>query len=159
MYIHADSSGDHYCRTARIGPKYPFMRVAQSPQVVKYTHLQITLILAGNSSEFQLNLSFRMFSNRMCDIKVASGFSWHDIQDIALYFFVIAHYDKGCAANSVELYRKRDIHLSLLWTPKRSLFWRSTLICKQIWFCERLNWNPAESLVYDVSRKTKFGCK
>ncbi|KAG5454098.1 hypothetical protein CSKR_110506 [Clonorchis sinensis] len=28
---------------------------------------------------------------------------------------------------------------------------RSTLICKQSWFCERLIWNPAESLVCDVS--------
>ncbi|KAG5442525.1 hypothetical protein CSKR_113378 [Clonorchis sinensis] len=30
---------------------------------------------------------------------------------------------------------------------------RNTLICKQIWFCERLTWNPAESLVCDVSRQ------
>ncbi|KER24210.1 hypothetical protein T265_08057 [Opisthorchis viverrini] len=28
-----------------------------------------------------------------------------------------------------------------------------TLIRKQIWFCERLTWNPAESLVYDVYRQ------
>ncbi|KAG5454867.1 hypothetical protein CSKR_100396 [Clonorchis sinensis] len=31
--------------------------------------------------------------------------------------------------------------------------YRNTLICKQIWFCERLIWNPAESLVCDVSRR------
>ncbi|KER23883.1 hypothetical protein T265_14541, partial [Opisthorchis viverrini] len=30
---------------------------------------------------------------------------------------------------------------------------RSTLVCKQIWFCERLSWKPAESLVCDVSRQ------
>ncbi|KAG5453637.1 hypothetical protein CSKR_111579 [Clonorchis sinensis] len=30
---------------------------------------------------------------------------------------------------------------------------RSTLICKQILFCERLTWNPAECLVCDVSRQ------
>ncbi|KAG5453209.1 hypothetical protein CSKR_110728 [Clonorchis sinensis] len=29
----------------------------------------------------------------------------------------------------------------------------TTLICKQICFCERLTWNPAESLVCDVSRQ------
>ncbi|KAG5448992.1 hypothetical protein CSKR_100356 [Clonorchis sinensis] len=29
---------------------------------------------------------------------------------------------------------------------------RNTLICKQIWFRERLTWNPAESLACDVSR-------
>ncbi|KAG5454716.1 hypothetical protein CSKR_104911 [Clonorchis sinensis] len=27
--------------------------------------------------------------------------------------------------------------------------------CKQIWFCERLTWNQAESLVCDVSRQWK----
>ncbi|KAG5452109.1 hypothetical protein CSKR_107913 [Clonorchis sinensis] len=31
--------------------------------------------------------------------------------------------------------------------------YRNTLICKQIWFCERLSRNPAESLVFDVSRQ------
>ncbi|KAG5449306.1 hypothetical protein CSKR_100608 [Clonorchis sinensis] len=30
---------------------------------------------------------------------------------------------------------------------------QNTLICKQIWLCERLTWNPAESLVCDVSRQ------
>ncbi|KER27154.1 hypothetical protein T265_05765 [Opisthorchis viverrini] len=30
---------------------------------------------------------------------------------------------------------------------------RNTLICKLIWFCERFTWNPAESLVCDVSRQ------
>ncbi|KAG5443473.1 hypothetical protein CSKR_101031 [Clonorchis sinensis] len=29
----------------------------------------------------------------------------------------------------------------------------NTLICKSIWFCERLTWNPAESPVFDVSRQ------
>ncbi|KER30001.1 hypothetical protein T265_03482 [Opisthorchis viverrini] len=29
----------------------------------------------------------------------------------------------------------------------------NTLICKQIWSCERLTWNPAESLVCDVLRQ------
>ncbi|KAG5445197.1 hypothetical protein CSKR_103373, partial [Clonorchis sinensis] len=33
------------------------------------------------------------------------------------------------------------------------LFSRNTLICKSIWFCERLTRNPAESLVSDVSRQ------
>ncbi|KAG5447311.1 hypothetical protein CSKR_110158 [Clonorchis sinensis] len=32
-------------------------------------------------------------------------------------------------------------------------FSRNTLICKSIWFCERLTWNPAESPVFDVSRQ------
>ncbi|KAG5454512.1 hypothetical protein CSKR_111523 [Clonorchis sinensis] len=31
--------------------------------------------------------------------------------------------------------------------------YENTITCKQIWFCERLNWNPAESLVCDVSRQ------
>ncbi|KAG5453524.1 hypothetical protein CSKR_102987 [Clonorchis sinensis] len=30
---------------------------------------------------------------------------------------------------------------------------RNTLICKQIWFCERLTWDPTEPLVCDVSRQ------
>ncbi|KAG5445461.1 hypothetical protein CSKR_103727 [Clonorchis sinensis] len=30
---------------------------------------------------------------------------------------------------------------------------RNTLICKSIWFCERLTWNPAESLACDVLRQ------
>ncbi|KAG5454737.1 hypothetical protein CSKR_114342 [Clonorchis sinensis] len=30
---------------------------------------------------------------------------------------------------------------------------RNTLICEQICFCERLAWNPAESLVCDVFRQ------
>ncbi|KAG5454955.1 hypothetical protein CSKR_105891 [Clonorchis sinensis] len=30
---------------------------------------------------------------------------------------------------------------------------RNTLICKQIWFFERLTWNPAESSVLNVSRQ------
>ncbi|KAG5443726.1 hypothetical protein CSKR_112395 [Clonorchis sinensis] len=38
--------------------------------------------------------------------------------------------------------RRRDEHISI-----------NTLICKLIWFCERLTWNPAESLVCDVSRQ------
>ncbi|KAG5449686.1 Actin-1 [Clonorchis sinensis] len=29
----------------------------------------------------------------------------------------------------------------------------NALICKSVWFCERLTWNPAESLVGDVSRQ------
>ncbi|KER23219.1 hypothetical protein T265_08867 [Opisthorchis viverrini] len=32
-------------------------------------------------------------------------------------------------------------------------FHRNTLICKQIYFCERLTWNPAEFLVCDVFRQ------
>ncbi|KAG5442665.1 hypothetical protein CSKR_111907, partial [Clonorchis sinensis] len=30
---------------------------------------------------------------------------------------------------------------------------RNALICKSIWFCERLTWNPAESPVCDVFRQ------
>ncbi|KAG5442531.1 hypothetical protein CSKR_108726 [Clonorchis sinensis] len=26
---------------------------------------------------------------------------------------------------------------------------RNTVICKSVWFCERLTWNPAESPVFD----------
>ncbi|KAG5445693.1 hypothetical protein CSKR_111171 [Clonorchis sinensis] len=33
------------------------------------------------------------------------------------------------------------------------LFSRNTLICKSIWFCEKLTWNPAESPVFDVSKQ------
>ncbi|KER23570.1 hypothetical protein T265_08563 [Opisthorchis viverrini] len=36
---------------------------------------------------------------------------------------------------------------------RTALLNRNTLICKQIWFCRRLTWNPAKSLVYDVSRR------
>ncbi|KAG5446858.1 hypothetical protein CSKR_111874 [Clonorchis sinensis] len=30
--------------------------------------------------------------------------------------------------------------------------WINTPICKSIWFCERLIWNPAESLVWETSQ-------
>ncbi|KAG5450018.1 hypothetical protein CSKR_103251, partial [Clonorchis sinensis] len=40
----------------------------------------------------------------------------------------------------------------VLLEPKLDCFSRNTLICKSIWFCERLTWNPAESPVFDVSR-------
>ncbi|KAG5453958.1 hypothetical protein CSKR_110042 [Clonorchis sinensis] len=37
--------------------------------------------------------------------------------------------------------------------PNQAQFTRITLICKSIWFCEGLTWNPAESPVCDVSRQ------
>ncbi|KER27811.1 hypothetical protein T265_05230 [Opisthorchis viverrini] len=36
-------------------------------------------------------------------------------------------------------------------SARHKIWLRNTLIYKQIWFCERLTWNPAEFFVYDVS--------
>ncbi|KAG5445290.1 hypothetical protein CSKR_107347 [Clonorchis sinensis] len=47
-------------------------------------------------------------------------------------------WDSLCVRRAVKEYHKRE---------------RITLICKQIWSCERITWNPAESLVCDVSRQ------
>ncbi|KAG5447402.1 hypothetical protein CSKR_110947 [Clonorchis sinensis] len=33
------------------------------------------------------------------------------------------------------------------------IYQRNKSICKQIYFCGRPTWNPAESLVYDVSKQ------
>ncbi|KAG5441498.1 hypothetical protein CSKR_109790 [Clonorchis sinensis] len=41
----------------------------------------------------------------------------------------------------------------LLREPKSVICQQNTLIHKQIWFCERLTWNPAKSLVCDISRQ------
>ncbi|KAG5441312.1 hypothetical protein CSKR_113672 [Clonorchis sinensis] len=38
-------------------------------------------------------------------------------------------------------------------TKIRQVISRNTLIRKAIWFCERLTWNQAESLVCDVFRQ------
>ncbi|KER34010.1 hypothetical protein T265_12480, partial [Opisthorchis viverrini] len=43
---------------------------------------------------------------------------------------------------------RNDMRKKYLYTRQRK-----TLICKQIWFCERLTWNSADYLVCDVSRQ------
>ncbi|KAG5444300.1 hypothetical protein CSKR_105015, partial [Clonorchis sinensis] len=55
--------------------------------------------------------------------------------------------------------KKNVTNEKFIWIPDESpvknkmIFSRITLICKSVWFCERLTWNPAESPVFDVSRQ------
>ncbi|KAG5449291.1 hypothetical protein CSKR_100621 [Clonorchis sinensis] len=50
-------------------------------------------------------------------------------------------------AGSLKILRQPTTCFALL-EPKLRKIQRNTLICKQIWFCGRLTWSPAESLVY-----------
>ncbi|KAG5442142.1 ATP-binding cassette sub- G member 4, partial [Clonorchis sinensis] len=51
--------------------------------------------------------------------------------------------DRECYSNASRIEHPSN-HLSCQ---------RNTLICNQFWFCEILNWYPAESLVRDVSKQ------
>ncbi|KAG5443454.1 hypothetical protein CSKR_110395 [Clonorchis sinensis] len=56
--------------------------------------------------------------------------------------------NKFCFARDSPGTQMNLLFMMFLPEPK----FRNTLVCKQIWFCERLNWNPDGSLVCDVSR-------
>ncbi|KER19296.1 hypothetical protein T265_15591, partial [Opisthorchis viverrini] len=53
------------------------------------------------------------------------------------------------AFSNVSMWLNKPLKLVQVTKFRRDL--RNTLIWKQVWFCERLTWNPAESLVCDVS--------
>ncbi|KER28886.1 hypothetical protein T265_04354 [Opisthorchis viverrini] len=53
-----------------------------------------------------------------------------------------------------RVYRLKDYYITnSIQTQTKAVSYRNTHIFKQIWFCERLNCNPAESLVCDVSEQ------
>ncbi|KER26970.1 hypothetical protein T265_05878 [Opisthorchis viverrini] len=112
-------------------------------------------ILTWNSAEYLV-----------CDVsrqlnvlhQAASCFSRHDIRDIATHVNI-------CDVLLIRLLKIRrqpttgfalfGAHQVALETQLHEIN-EYTLICKLIWFFERLTWNPAKPLVCDVSRLVFF---
>ncbi|KAG5443310.1 hypothetical protein CSKR_109070 [Clonorchis sinensis] len=73
--------------------------------------------------------------------KAASCYSWYDIRDTAV------------SVLEKSTHKVEEFSATLGVLEKEIDTQRSALICIRIWFCERLTWNSAESLVYDVSKQ------
>ncbi|KAG5449641.1 hypothetical protein CSKR_104126, partial [Clonorchis sinensis] len=150
--IHVYSSSDR--RSPRISVNLTFYLNPNWTDFDKYTQLQINLILRETRLE----------------PKQAAKF----------YHQLLFMPTRMPASGTSSWFRNKTLVRRNLRTPfgvpERRLSWihlneigcyRNTLICKQIWFYERLTWNPAESPVCDVSRQLNvlhqaascFSCK